>query len=815
MIFCQFWLIFVTMVKSIHKDDTEQKNLVEAFYQRLISSYGYSAGQLGREVTIVDEAKADIAIWRTADSRKRQSIPDICVVVICREEHIKIDANNYLEAFNKSSIGTVNFFVLHNLKETKVFYLDDTHGGTVEQFSDFPKAADIDDKNILSAFVERMRQNSRENLLTAFSRSHNIIRNNDKLSPEAAFDEISKVVFIKMLYEREPNNELVYTREKFLRDEMSWLKTHKGDDYISSLFESVKQQYIDDGLFERNESLRIRRESFLLILDEFSNISLYGVAEDVKGVAFEAFLGKTFRGELGQFFTPRTIVNFMVDVLNVKEGELLCDPCCGSGGFLIKAFEKVQDDIDNDIHQRIQTFKGKGVDNKDTISSLFDELDKSRKGSRYYKLCHDYFYGVDANVRMARTSKMNMIMHGDGHVGVYQHDGLLNVGAIKENMFDVILINPPFGVHVDRSIKMTQSGQSLGELYELNSGNAEILFIERTINLLKPGGRAALVLPEGVFNNSTNSKVRKFVEERAEILSIISIPADVFLSSGANIKPSILIIRKLRSAGVDIKRYVGKDFCACKVSDAGINSVGLPSDNRQLTELTPILRDWIEHGTRPMDSAIVKMLDYSEMEDWNVEPFFRIKQLKYRNGIPVVRLGDVLHQVNNSITLEDDVLYTRLTVKLFNKGIVVRDRVYGSEIGTKKQFSVQEGQFIISKIDGKSGAFGFIPSGLEGAVVTSDFPVFEVDRNRVLPDYLELVLANPDVLDSVKATSSGSTGRKRLSVTKFLNTRIPLPSLGEQYRYLGEIISLKKKQLELNRAIDEAVGVFNDNIFES
>ncbi len=799
------------MAKTIHIADNTEKNLSDAFYQRLIDAYEYVPEQLGRNVSVGNTAKADIAIWRSSDAKSRQSIPDICVVVLCREEHIKIDANKYLASFKETAIGTVNFFVLHNLKETKVFYLDDSHGGAVEQFSDFPKATDIAADSKMTVFVDRMRQNSKENIVTAFSKSHNIIRNNDKLSPEAAFDEISKVIFIKMLYEREPINELVFTREKFFRDELSWQKNHKGD-YITALFEGVKQQYLDDGLFEPNEILRIRRESFLQILDEFCNISLYGVAEDVKGVAFESFLGKTFRGELGQFFTPRTIVNFMVDVLNIKEGELLCDPCCGSGGFLIRAFEKVQDDIDNDIHRQLIINSTK---NKDTIKTLLDELNKGQKGSRYYKLCHDYFYGVDANVRMARTSKMNMIMHGDGHVGVYLHDGLLDVGGIKENIFDVVLINPPFGVHVDRSMKVTSAGQTVNNLYEMNSSNAEILFIERTIKLLKPGGRAALVLPEGVFNNSTNKKVRKYVEERAQILSIVSIPADVFLSSGANIKPSILIIKKLEPKDRKDYKQINKEICACKVNDAGINSLGMPSDNRQLTELVPVIRDWIEKSIRPEDSETVKMLDYGEMEDWNVQPFFKLNLLKFRPGIPVVKLGDVLHQAYNTILLENDVLYTRITVKLFNKGIVERDRVYGSEIGTKKQFEVHNGQFVISKIDGKSGAFGFIPEELDGAIVTQDFPVFETDPNRVLPEYLELILTNPSILDNVKATSSGSTGRKRLSVSKFLATRIPLPSLVEQQNYLDRIISLRLQQRELEKAIDNEVIRFNETIFES
>lgn len=81
------------------------------------------------------------------------------------------------------------------------------------------------------------------------------------------------------------------------------------------------------------------------------------------------------------------------------------------------------------------------------------ELDKKHIGSRYYKLCHQYIYGVDANIRMARTSKMNMIMHGDGHLGVYCHDGLFNVGGVEDGKFDVILINPPFGLRIARDLE--------------------------------------------------------------------------------------------------------------------------------------------------------------------------------------------------------------------------------------------------------------------------------------------------------------------------------------------------------------------------
>ena len=100
-----------------------------------------------------------------------------------------------------------------------------------------------------------------------------------------------------------------------------------------------------------NETVRIRENSFEAIVKELEKYNLSTTSDDVKGIAFEQFLGRTFRGELGQFFTPRTVVDFMVDVLDPQEGEVICDPCCGSGGFLIKAFEYVRAQIEANIHR--------------------------------------------------------------------------------------------------------------------------------------------------------------------------------------------------------------------------------------------------------------------------------------------------------------------------------------------------------------------------------------------------------------------------------------------------------------------------------
>lgn len=828
-----------------------KQQLADAFFQRLVDSYGYLPEQMEFNVAVSPTSVADIAIWRSPDDKKSGLTPDIYVLVACKTEHIKIKAEDYFEQYKQAVLNDMAFYVAHNLKETKVFYIDrNARPLKIERISDFPTASDIVSDQNLTSFVNKVRGYSKDKFLKTLTRCHNIIRNVDKLSPEAAFDEISKILFIKMLYERDAKEELVYSKDKFIKDELSY----NGEiDYIQHLFNEVKETYSTDGLFDSEDKIRIRRESFLLILEELSSVELYDTSDDIKGIAFELFLGKTFRGELGQFFTPRTIVNYMVEVLNVKEGDKVCDPCCGSGGFLIKAFEHVQNQIDQDIHKQITIL----MDNQSLsdsekqykINTLLSECDKTKEGSRYHKLCHDYFFGVDANARMARTSKMNMIMHGDGHVGVYLHDGLINIGGVYDNNFDVILINPPFGAHVEKDMRITSSdiptdrektlyeelfgseyiskvytpikeyaqeigkdkkiGKRILELYQINNNSTEILFIERCINLLKPGKRAGIVLPEGVLDNPALDRVRRFVESRAKILNITSIPADVFLSSGANIKPSLVFIEKFKDGEIPEKDYL---LSVTKVNDAGISSTGLPSNNEELPIAAKEVVSWLS-GEVLSNMIYTKIVNRSDLSSWSVKPIFDTTSINYNPSYKRVRIGNVVSLNKDIICVEPNIEYTRLTVKLFNKGIQERDTVIGALIGTKRQTRVKGGQFIISKIDGKSAAFGIVDSSLEGAIVTPDFLVYDIDKTQILPEYLELVLTNDAILNQFSNSSSGTTGRRRLSQKVFENTLIALPSIDEQRNLLAEILEIRKTQKSLDEQMQKNIEYFNNKIF--
>lgn len=568
---------------------------------RLVNNYGFDLEQMTQEAQVSNSQRgqgrtmADIVIWKSVKDKRENNSP--IIVVECKAEHITVREEDYFQGYNYASWAGADFFVTTNLKETRIFKVAKGKASKkLEEVVNIPDAKIINDEKKINELLKQTKAFTRDEFSKLLFKCHNIIRNNDKLSPEASFDEISKILFIKIRYERSNSENQIFSIEAFKTDKQSYekYKPKDGKDFYQFLFEQTKEDFKDDDLFEPNEIIRIRENSFEAIIEELQIYNLSTTSDDVKGIAFEQFLGKTFRGELGQFFTPRTIVDFIVEILDPQESEIICDPCCGSGGFLIKAFEYVRAKIENEIHLAKEKIKAKYYNDDyekltdeekevvdsvvtELFSKLNAELDINNPHSRIRELSYDCIFGTDANPRMSRTAKMNMIMHGDGHGGVHHNDGLLNVNGIFENRFDIILTNPPFGSRVEKSLKITEAdkytneerikkyrqrygyayddalkqvndniGKYLLDLYETGTMSTltEVLFIERSLNLLKPGGRMGIVLPEGVLNNTNLQKIREFVESKAKIILITSIPQEVFIASGASVKPSLLFFKK-------------------------------------------------------------------------------------------------------------------------------------------------------------------------------------------------------------------------------------------------------------------------------
>lgn len=580
-----------------------EEEVRQKYICRLVNNYGFSIEQMDQEIQVNNSqrgqgaARADIVVWKSKEDKLSDPQKSPIIIVECKAESVTIHEEDYYQGYNYASWAGADFFVTTNLKETRIFkVIKGEMPKRLEEIVDIPNAEKAKDQKELDKLLSQTKAFTRDEFSRLLFKCHNIIRNNDKLSPEAAFDEISKILFIKIRFERDNTGAQIFSLDAFkkARESYNSYKSKEAPEFYQFLFEKTKEDFAGQHLFEPNEIIKIRENSFEQIVKELQIYNLSTTSDDVKGIAFEKFLGRTFRGELGQFFTPRTIVDFMVSVLDPQEGEYVCDPCCGSGGFLIRAFEYVRQHIEEDIEQQKETIKQsyyrddydqlpkkkqEAIDKKvsEVFSRLNEELDINNPQGRLRSLSFDCIYGTDANPRMARTAKMNMIMHGDGHGGVHHHDGLLNVNGIFRERFDVILTNPPFGARIEKDLVISEAdrftdqamidqyidrygpqyeealrevndhiGESLLEQYDTGkmSSLTEVLFIERCLNLLKPGGRMGIVLPEGTLNNDNLQRVREYVESRAKILLIVSIPQDVFMASGATVKPSLMFFKK-------------------------------------------------------------------------------------------------------------------------------------------------------------------------------------------------------------------------------------------------------------------------------
>lgn len=570
-------------------DETPEETVRQDYLCVLVNEYGFDLPQMDEELEVTGRgsghARADFVIWRTVKDKTDGKNP--LIVVECKSNNVTIKPDDYGQGDNYSRLTGARFFVTHNHRETKFWrVLHDKMPKSLEEIANIPHA-DASDKEI-EELISKLKIFKEDEFADLLHQCHNVIRNREKLDPAAAFDEIAKILFVKVFVERELRAKR--TRQNLFTVE--FLDAQIGKHPLNTLFDQTKEEYADDRIFEPDEEIRLKPSTGREIVKLLERYNLSDTSEDIKGIAFERFLGRTFRGEIGQFFTPRTIVEFMIRMMQPKEGDIICDPASGSGGFLIRFFEIVRQQILADADTEYQNFRSalemkSGVSEATKAKMLrvkFAEiqatLDQHKPGTRLWKLANRCIYGTDANDRMARTSKMNMIMHGDGHGGVHYHDGFINVNGIFEGRFDIILTNPPFGANVEPSdvvheadvtvnretakqyheeygehytdaMKRVSSavGKPIASLFDLPKGagsktKTEILFIERCLSLLRPGGRLGIVLPEGIFNNPSLAYVREFCEDRAFIRAVVSLPQETFFSSGASVKASLLFLQK-------------------------------------------------------------------------------------------------------------------------------------------------------------------------------------------------------------------------------------------------------------------------------
>ena len=580
--------------------DKPEERVRQQFILHLHNDYGYSFEQMDQERRVMHgrrSPRADIVIWETPEAKSGNRAP--VLVVECKAEKVDIDIKDYYQGESYARAVGCEFFIAHNARYTSVFKLVPGVPGDFVPINEIAKATDWGDAGRIDEIRNKLRAFNRREFQDLLFKCHSILRDVHKMDPGRAFDTISKVLFVKMYVERTGLHgtfRLEYLDRRAAGRMPNDPLVHDG------LFELTKDYYRADDLFSDTDRLEVSEETFRRIVKELERFDLSKTGDDIKGLAFERFLGTTFRGELGQFFTPRPVVDFMVSLLDPREGELICDPAAGSGGFLIRAFEHVRGRIASAIQADKDKAKAeleaKGFEPEEeeaqidqAFAALNRELlaadDENRPvDTRMGRLAWRCIFGCDAEPRAARTAKMNMIMHGDGHGGIHHHDGLVDINGIFPTRFDVVMTNPPFGSNVGNDQKvdggeetrihkddawraaclerygdawelshqrmLDAAGTNILDLFEIGKGKAnratEIIFVERCLSLLKPGGRMGIVLPDGNLNNPSLLWLRRWCEGKARILAVVSLPEETFRSADATVKASLVFFRRFTAA---------------------------------------------------------------------------------------------------------------------------------------------------------------------------------------------------------------------------------------------------------------------------
>ena|SRR5437870_2886055 len=391
----------------------------------------------------------------------------------------------------------------------------------------------------------------REELIAAIRKCHQTLWEGGRRNPLTAFSEFCKIVFVKIRDELK--------RRK--RGEPYQFQT-KTDELPKHLAARIRGLYADERDADPTvftENINVDDAILAQCVAHLESISLSKTDLDTKGVAFEEFMDSYFKGDFGQYFTPRPLIQFAVEMMEPRTSDLILDPACGSGGFLLYALDYIRHEADR-LYPDHET----------------DPQQHTEHFRHWHQFAEHNLYGLEINDEITRVAKMSMIIHDDGHTNIVGADALQPIDdintknlRIEAERFSLILTNPPFGsvvkstekpylpnFELSRYAKKPTSGTELSDdsddfksgakaVKQRTSVKTEILFCERVWQFLKGDtGRAAIVLPDGILTNSSLQPIRDWLIERFQILAVVSLPQFAFAHYGAGVKASIVFLRK-------------------------------------------------------------------------------------------------------------------------------------------------------------------------------------------------------------------------------------------------------------------------------
>lgn len=582
-----------------------------------------------------------------------------------------------------------------------------------------------------------------DNLLRKFEEIHDYIYANDGLSPQQTLNEFLKILFIK-IYDENNHLRLFHV----FSDEYQSLRQNKTDsnitERISVLFEKTKMEYTD--MFDADERIKLSNMSLGFVVNKLQTISLTDSSNDAKGLAFQKFLSHKEKDGKGQFFTPEPVIDFCVEIIDPKMGETIIDPCCGSGGFMFSAYRHI--------------LKDNGLKCKEDL--IFNGI-----------------FGMDINKDITKIARMKFLLESNVKSNIVCHNSLDDLDTVMlllsehnsniRNGFDVLLTNPPFGTagkitdnqilsKYDLGYKWTKSTNGYVKTRTLTNGQpAEILFIERCLQLLKEGGRMAIVLPNGHFENPSLEYLRYFIKQKAKILGIVNLPQETFIPYGTGVKTSLLFLEKETSnlhqqyplffGKVKKLGYMGNKNGTPSYKKDKYGQVicdnGTPVLDEDFSQVAADYKQFIQTNT--IDSENSFSINYNELNGRFDYDFYspESKKILDRLARNSVKLGDIVEIVKSkSPKLRDKnatVEYVELSDINANSFEIINSTQYMvHELPSRASYELRQNDIVTAiagnSVGTKKHATALVNSEYEGAICTNGFRVL---RNpKIDPFYL-------------------------------------------------------------------------------
>ena len=621
---------------------------------------------------------------------------------------------------------------------------------------------------------------------------------------------------------------LVDELNKSLEDEMDIYvreneTEHELFERIQTFFQSnVKQKYSD--IMEDNEQIALNKDLLYIIIKELEHISLLESSKDILSDAFEIFVSKILKDEGGQFFTPPNIVKFMVTYLEPEEDSKVLDPACGHGGFLLETKGLLWSKIDNE-QKKIES-----------ISNL---------------------HGIDKDLFLTRICKLYLEILSSGKSKVFCEDSLDFMSyrdqaknTIKNNYFDSILTNPPFGAKIPINNKNILKNYEFGHVWKNIEGNwqkqekivkqqpPQILFIERCVQLLKDGGKLGIVLPEGIFGNPSDRYIWDFLKSNGKILGIVSLDQNTFQPYTCN-KTSILFFQKLKDIPSDYKidfaiiDNVGHDkdgktqYLLNKDGTKKLDKDKNPTINDELIDLHMKLKNAGDFDFQ-REQKIFK-INFSQIKNNIFIPSYYVgiekplKALENNDDFQLISIGDLINK---------KIIYTK-NEGFLPRGDEIGSRVYGlgsipfirtSEISNwevnlnshkktseevynqyKSKQNIEIGDILLVKDGGPNliGKTAFISEMDKEIIIQSHiYQIKILENNENIDPYLLLYSLNLDIVQNQIKAITFVQGTLSTIGNRIMDVRLPIPSdLSKRKVISKKIKEIIEKKIETRKKI--------------